>query len=71
MNYKEIELAQLENDKLYENKLISKQEYLKKQVEIIEELGILLDKLNRFNFDIFKNIKWGFIKQLNSILKKL
>ena len=31
MTYKEIEKAQLENEKLYENKLISKQEYIKKQ----------------------------------------
>lgn len=42
MNYKEIKKAQLKNGKRYENKLISKQEYLKKQFEIIEELDILI-----------------------------
>ena len=57
MTYKEIEKAQLENEKLYENKLISKQEYIKKQFEILEELEILLHKMEQFDFKIFKNIK--------------
>jgi len=65
MTLKEIQKAQLENEKLYDDKLISSQEYLKKQIAIIEEIDIHLYKLERFDFGIFKNIKNWFRKKLN------
>lgn len=64
MTLKEIQEAELENERLYDSKLISNQEYIKKQIEIIEELDILLYKLEHFDFTIFKNIKDWFRKKL-------
>lgn len=67
MTLKEIKEAQVENDELYDSKLINSQQYLKKQIEIIEELDILLYKLEHFDFTIFKNIKDWFRKKFGEL----
>lgn len=56
MTLKEVQRAKLKNEKLRNSKSISIQEYIKKQIKLLEEIDILLYKLEHFNFRIFKNI---------------
>lgn len=64
MTYKQIKKTQLENKKLYEDKIISKQEYIDKQFELLRELRAQIHKMEQFDLEIFKTIKNWFKKKL-------
>lgn len=64
MTYKEIKKAQLENKKLYDEKLIDIQEYAKRQSELLKEIKARIYKMENFEYEIFKNI-------MNWVKKKL
>lgn len=65
MTFKAIEKAQLENKKLYEEKVISKKEYIKKQFELLKELDEHLYRLENIHLEFFKRIKNSFRKKIN------
>ncbi|MCT2562109.1 hypothetical protein [Chryseobacterium herbae] len=67
MTLKEIEKAQLENETLYEDKVISKNEYIEKQFELLKELDELLYRLENIHLEFLKNIKNWFRKKINKI----
>lgn len=47
----------VENESSYEQKLISKTQYFKKQFELLDEMQREMDRLERLDFGIFKLIK--------------
>lgn len=65
MTLKEIKKAQLENEKLYDNKVISINEYIEKQFELLQELDEHIYKLENIHLEFFKNIKNWFRKKTN------
>ncbi|MDR6489947.1 hypothetical protein J2799_004497 [Chryseobacterium vietnamense] len=65
MTLKEIKKAQLENEKLYDDKVISINEYIEKHFELLQELDEHIYKLENIHLEFFKNIKKWFRKKTN------
>jgi len=69
MTHKEIRKAHLENEKLYDDKAINFQEYIKKQFELLNELNKEIDRLENIHLYFFKNII-NWFRNLLSISSK-
>lgn len=62
MTYKEIKQAISENERLYNNEIISIEEYSEKQWELIKKLDKHIYKLQNIHLDFFKHIRDWFKK---------
>lgn len=62
MTLKEIEKAKLEHKKLYEEKIISKNEYIEKLFELSKELDEHKYRLENIHLIFLKKIKYWFRK---------
>jgi hypothetical protein len=60
----EIEEEILENEKLYEDKIINEKEYIRKQLKLLDELNLYQEKLENIHLQRFKNIVYWLRKIL-------
>jgi len=60
----EIEEEILENEKLYEDKIINEKEYIRKQLKLLDELNLYQEKLENIHLPRFKNIVYWLRKIL-------
>lgn len=61
MTYKQIKQAQIENKILYEDKTITKQEYIEMQFELLKEIRIRVDRMEKFDFGILKKLIFSYL----------
>ena len=61
MTYKQIKKAQIEHKKLYEDKTITKQEYIEMQFELLKEIRIRVDRMEKFDFGILKKLIFSYL----------
>lgn len=62
MTRKEIKKVHLENEKLYEEKIINTEEYIERQFNLLKEIRTRIHKDEQIDFEYSKKIKNWFRK---------